>query len=538
MNTGLVSTLLSSFVFSIVTLPTAWAANRIVDLTVDYKTVNFTGKNVQALTINGQIPGPTLHFIEGDTVTINVYNHLNKPTSIHWHGLILPWQMDGVPLISQQSIPPSGVFQYSFTLKQSGTYWYHAHEGLQEQQGLYGALIIHPKQETIKVTKDYPIVLSDWSNTPPEQIYANLKKEGDYYSPRFPMQPSLQDFIKRYRNGTAKGRQELVDNYKMMQSMRMSPYDFSDVAYDAFLLNGHTTQNPWKALVNVGDTIRLRLINAGANSLFRVKIPGSKLHVVHVQGSNVQPYDIDSLTLAPGETYDVLVNITQKRPYIIYVESTDKVGKVYGALVTDLQQSLDVSGISPFPEPKLKMSDHNMAGHNMAGMTSHTAHPVDLNVPMIHEGMDMPASHTKTQHERPVVFEHKYQTLKATHKTNDPNKSVIPIKMELSGYMERYMWFINGVSEYHAKPILLEKGKRYRIIFTNNSMMHHPMHIHGHWFILRNGYGAYDPLLHTIDVPPGTTITADFEADASGQWILHCHNLYHMQAGDESHLAL
>lgn len=520
---------------------TAFAANRSVDLDVGYKTVNLTGKPAQALVFNNQIPGPTLDFTEGDTITINVHNHLKKPTAIHWHGLILPWQMDGVPRISQPPIPPGGVFHYHFTLKQSGTYWYHAHEEVQEQQGLYGAFIIHPKHEVIRATKDYPIVLSDWSNTPAEQIYANLKKEGDYYSPRFPIQPSLQDFIKRYRNPSE--RAEAIMNYKMMQSMRMSPYDFSDVAYDAFLLNGHTAQNPWKALVKIGDTVRLRFIDAGANSLFLVKIPDVKLHVVHVQGNNVKPYDTDSLTLAPGETYDVLVHITQNKPYIIYIESSDKVGKVYGALVTNVEQPLDISHIKPFPEPKPEMGGHSMAGHDMGSMqhsmigmnhstmempmTEHTM-PMDTTK---HAGMDM----TEENKAMPAAYAgmnaHKYQVLKATHKTNDPTKPVIPIKMELSGYMERYMWFINGISEHHATPILLEKGQRYRITFTNNSMMHHPMHIHGHWFILRNGYGAYDPKLHTIDVPPGATITVDMDADAAGQWIFHCHNLYHMQTG-------
>lgn len=544
----------------------ALAANRTVDLTVDYKTVNFTGKPAQALAINGQIPGPMLAFTEGDIITINVHNHLKKPTSIHWHGLILPWQMDGVPRISQPPIPPGSVFHYHFTLKQSGTYWYHAHEEVQEQQGLYGAFIIHPKHEVIRATKDYPMVLSDWSNTPAEQIYANLKKEGDYYSPRFPIQPSLQDFIKRYRNPSE--RSEVIMNYKMMQSMRMSPYDFSDVAYDAFLLNGHTVQNPWKALVKVGDTVRLRFIDAGANSLFHVKIPGVKLHVVHVQGNNVKPYDTDSLTLAPGETYDILVHITQNQPYIIYVESSDKVGKVYGALVTNVEQPLDISHIPPFPEPKPEMGGHSMAGHDMGSMMgmdhsamdmkshdksamNHSMMGMDhstMEMPMTehtmsmdttkHAGMDMPnenktmpAAHAGMSHNMAGMSAHKYQALKATHQTNDPSKPVIPIKMELSGYMERYMWFINGISEHHAKPILLEKGKRYRITFTNNSMMHHPMHIHGHWFILRNGYGAYDPKLHTIDVPPGATITVDMDADAAGQWIFHCHNLYHMQTG-------
>ncbi len=480
----------------------AISKTQTVDLEIAYKTVNFAGKEKQAITANQQVPAPTLHFKEGEHVVINVHNQLDEETSVHWHGILVPWQMDGVLGVSQQGIPPGGTFRYEFTLEQSGTYWYHAHAGLQEQQGLYGAFIIDPLEpEPYEYTKDHVIVLSDWSNTYPDQILDNLKKEGDYYSTDFPLQPSLMKFIQDYRQGSDSERKQLVNDYKMMQQMRMSIYDFSDVAYDAFLLNGQPNATPWTAPVNVGDTVRLRFIGAGGSTIFRVKIPGTAMQMVHVNGNDVKPYSVDDFTVAPGETFDVLVSIQEDKPYIIYAESRDTLGAAYGALVTSSNQTVNYLDVKPFPEP-LPVTHNSMS------------HAMHMNM-----SMNMP---TDT----------KYNNLKASVKTNDPDKPVDDvINMELSGYMERYIWFINGVPEHDADPIVLEPGKRYRFTFTNTSMMHHPMHIHGHWFILRKGEGSYDPLLHTIDVAPGATIVADVDTDASGQWIFHCHLLYHMVAG-------
>src|SRR3990167_9340545 len=279
-----------------------FAAERTVDLHVAYKTVNFAGKSVKAIAVNNQIPAPALHFQEGDHITINVYNHLDKETAIHWHGMLVPWQMDGVEGVTQKGIRPGNVFHYQFTLHQAGTYWYHAHAGLQEQQGLYGAFLIDPPQKPpYRYTKDYVIVLSDWSNTQPEQILANLKKAGDYYAPRFPLQPSLTKFIHDYRKASMQERKNIIDDYKMMQQMRMSIYDISDVAYDAFLLNGQPNATPWTAPVKAGDSVRLRFIGAGAATIFNVKIPGTAMQMVHVQGNDVKPYAINDFKIAPGE---------------------------------------------------------------------------------------------------------------------------------------------------------------------------------------------------------------------------------------------
>lgn len=654
------------------------AASHIVNLDVKYKIVNFKGSERKAISVNNQIPAPTLHFKEGDNVTINVYNHLDEETAIHWHGIILPWQMDGVLGITQHGIPPGGVFSYKFTLNQSGTYWYHAHADLQEQQGLYGAFLIDPLQKpNYSYTKDYVVVLSDWSNTHPNQILANLKKEGDYYSPNFPLQPSLVKFIQDYQKASTDERKQLVDDYKMMQQMRMSIYDLSDIAYDAFLLNGQPKSSPWTAPVKVGDVVRLRFIGAGGSTVFHIKIPNTTMQMVHVNGNDVVPYDVSDFTVAPGETFDVLVKIQNDDPYIIYAESIDTVGAAYGALITSPDKIINYGEVKPFPEPKpvtrdmmaMMMGDMKHGSLPSESNTSKSKfdHKTDLDsmtpeMPMIHNDHNTPSNHKdhksmdssmkidknmpmnhsmpkskeevssksvatkeKSQenpkndanssshamhmdsikmdkgmpisHKMPSSNEHnkkpqnkkkmgmmssshsmhmnnsmkmdhnmsmnhskdmsmptestiigdkislpnstyktsygtKYENLVSTVKTNNPNKPVAGIiNMELFGYMERFIWFINGVPEYDAKPIILEPDKRYRMIFTNTSMMRHPMHIHGHWFILRKGNDAYDPLLHTIEVAPGATITADIDTDASGQWLFHCHMLYHMMTG-------
>lgn len=480
---------------------------KIVDLVVSYKYVNFGKTWKRAIVVNGQIPGPTLHFRQGDHVTINVYNHLQEGTSIHWHGVIVPWQMDGVENVSQKPIPPGCVFHYHFTLMQSGTYWYHAHTGLQEQEGLYGAFIIDPPHPPkYHYTKDYVVVLSDWNNTPAERVFKNLKIYGDYYAIGFPLQVTLQRFINDYANADPCERKKIIQDYTKVQTKLMGLYDLSDVAYDHYLLNGRTRSEPWCAPVRVGDIVRLRFIGAAASTIYRVKIPCTKMRVVQVQGNDVKPYDIDDFYLAPGETYDVLVKIEKSCPYFIYAESIDTLGKVYGALVSDPRQPICCAPIMPFPKPEPGTRKSNDDCEENCGKEDEEKTPKT-------EGTE-------------------YQDLTAAVPTNDPNVPICKtIKMKLSGDMLHYIWFINGLSEYKAKPICIFPNKRYRLIFTNETPMRHPMHLHGHWFILRNGHGAHDPLLHTIDVPADATVVADVDTDSSGQWFFHCHNLYHLASG-------
>ncbi|GGI93133.1 hypothetical protein GCM10007966_22130 [Legionella impletisoli] len=520
-----------------------WAQEKTVDLTISYNTVNFNGKPARAITVNNQIPAPTLRFKEGDTVIINVHNHLDKDAAVHWHGIILPWQMDGVLNITQKGIPPGETFQYKYKLRQSGTYWYHSHAGLQEQEGLYGAFIIEPKYPPpFEYTKDYVVVLSDWKNTKADHIQANLKKTGEYYGPLFPLQPSLSHFLRSYSKADPKERKKLWMDYKMMQFMRMGIFDINDVAYDAFLMHGHTKHNPWTKLVKVGDVVRLRFIDAGANTFFHIKMPDANMQMVHVQGNDVVPYPVNSFRMGPGETNDVLVKIEKDKPYIIYAESTDKVGKVFGALVTKPNQLVPYNAVKPFPEPlpvtREKMANEHKRGlkpmKNM-GMQSTLNQQPKINTMVashLPNSAQNNASKIDKKEQNTVTIGTKYQTLKSWRKTNDPDKPIYKtVDLKLFGFMDRFIWFINGVPEYNAKPIMLVPGKRYRLVFTNNSMMHHPMHLHGHWMILRNGNGSYDPLLHTIDVPPGSQVTADLDTDASGQWFFHCHMLNHMVSG-------
>ena len=342
-----------TLLLGIILVTNVFATERDVHLVIEYKTVNFAGKCKKAISVNHKIPAPTLHFKQGDHVTIHVHNHLDQEAAVHWHGIILPWQMDGVLGINQKGIPPGKDFLYQFKLEQSGTYWYHSHAALQEQEGLYGAFIVDPpEQPSYHYTKDYVVVLSDWSNTPAKQILANLKKTGDFYSPDFPLQPSLVKFIHDYQKASKQERKKLLNDYKMMQQTRMSIYDLSDVAYDAFLLNGKPDSCPWTAPVKVGDIVRLRFIGAGGSSIFRVKIPGSTLQMVHAEGNDVRPYTIDDFAVAPGETYDVLVKIKKNQPYIIYAESRDTLGASYGALITSPHQFVDYKKVKPFAEPE------------------------------------------------------------------------------------------------------------------------------------------------------------------------------------------
>lgn len=517
------------FLFSGYFSSNIYCKNHEIDLTLSYKMVHFAHKNVKAIAINDSIPGPTLHFKEGDHVSIHVHNHLNENTSIHWHGLLLPWQMDGVEDVSQKPIPPKGVFHYQFTLKHSGTYWYHAHSSFQEQQGVYGAIIIDPIESPSYIySKDHVVVLSDWSNTHPEQIWANLKKSGDYYAPKFPLQPSLFRFFRDYKNTDTKKRKKIISDYKMMQQMRMSIYDFSDVAYDAFLINGKNASDPWVQNVKVGDIVRLRFIGAGGSTIFHVKMPDTKMQMVHIQGNDVKPYWINDFTIAPGETYDVLVHIEKKTPYIIYAESADTLGAAYGVLVTDPNIKVDYR-VEPFPTPEPVTMGHSMnhAGHKM-GQDSKSISSKEEKMPEHNQHNTRSMSHNKKES---LTKGTKYQDISASFKTNDPSKPFETINMALGGFMGRYMWFINGLPEHKADLIFFEPDKRYRLVFTNETMMHHPMHLHGHFFILRNGHGAYDPLLHTIDVAPGATAVADVDANASGQWFFHCHHLFHMISG-------
>ncbi len=546
---------IASFCFFCVYLlsPIAWSATQTVDLRMKYQTVTLGNKPVKAITVNGQIPAPELRFTEGDEVIINLHNALDEPGSIHWHGLLVPYKMDGVPWVSMPPIAPGDTFQYRFTLKQSGTYWYHSHSQLHEQQGLYGAFIVEPrvvepKTEPLKYDQEVTLVLSDWADRHPNETYRNLKKDGDYYKQ---FRPSWKFFWDEYKTANDDKRQQIRQTIAHMQQMRMGVWDWGDVAYDAFLLNGKTAKQPWTASVNKGETIRLRVINGGASSYFNLKVAGAEnFRVIAVDGQSVEPVKAKRILLGMAETYDILVDITEDKPYYVYAEAQDRSGYAIATLKTQSDQS-STARIAPFDDPWFSDNnhDHTVMSSSNESLPSESPHAKHSNKrhPGIESSMpDNPDNGNMTHHQHQghgkkpdtsgqtkQVVKLGYEHLRSTFATRDPSQEqeVIDITLKLTGNMERYIWSFDNIRYRDAEPILFEEGKTYRMTLINETMMHHPIHIHGHWFILDTGNGNYNPRKHTIDVPPMGQQVAWVQAQDSGKWFFHCHNLYHMKAG-------
>lgn len=497
---------------------------------MEYQTVTLGNKPVKAITVNGQIPAPELRFTEGDEVIINLYNALDEPGSIHWHGLLVPYKMDGVPWVSMPPIAPGDTFQYRFTLKQSGTYWYHSHSQLHEQQGLYGAFIVEsravePKVEPLEYDQEVTLVLSDWADRHPNETYRNLKKDGDYYKQ---FRPSWKFFWDEYKTADDDKRQQIRQTIAHMQQMRMGVWDWGDVAYDAFLLNGKTAKQPWTARANKGETIRLRVINGGASSYFNLKIAGAEnFRVVAVDGQSVEPVEAERILLGMAETYDILVDITEDKPYYVYAEAQDRSGYAVAALKTQSDQP-NTTNITPFDDPWF--SD---TSHDHTAMSSSTEPSPSNNGNIAHHQHQSHGKKSDNSGQIKQVVKLGYEHLRSTFLTRDPSQEqeVIDITLKLTGNMERYIWSFDNIRYRDAEPILFEEGKTYRMKLINETMMHHPIHIHGHWFILDTGNGNYNPRKHTIDVPPMGQQVAWVQAQDSGKWFFHCHNLYHMKAG-------
>lgn len=504
---------------------TTWSTTHTVDLRMEYQTVTLGNKPVKAITVNGQIPAPELRFTEGDEVIINLHNTLDEPGSIHWHGLLVPYKMDGVPWISMPPIAPGDTFQYRFTLKQSGTYWYHSHSQLHEQQGLYGAFIVEPKVEPLRYDQEVTLVLSDWADRHPNETYRNLKKDGDYYKQ---FRPSWKFFWDEYKTADDDKRQQIRQTIAHMQQMRMGFWDWGDVAYDAFLLNGKTAKQPWTARANKGETIRLRVINGGASSYFNLKIAGAEnFRVVAVDGQSVEPVEAERILLGMAETYDILVDITEDKPYYVYAEAQDRSGYAVAALKTQSDQP-NTTNITPFDDPWF--SD---TSHDHTAMSSSTEPSPSNNGNIAHHQHQSHGKKSDNLGQIKQVVKLGYEHLRSTFLTRDPSQEqeVIDITLKLTGNMERYIWSFDNIRYHDAEPILFEEGKTYRMTLINETMMHHPIHIHGHWFILDTGNGNHNPRKHTIDVPPMGQQVAWVQAQDSGKWFFHCHNLYHMKAG-------
>ena len=517
-------------------------------LVIEKKTLTIDGKAVTPLTINGQLPGPVLRFKEGEDVTIRVTNRLDEDTSLHWHGLLLPGLMDGVPgLNGYPGIKPGTTFTYRFKIRQSGTYWYHSHSGTQEQAGLYGAIIIDPAREIIAAARDYVILLSDFTPENSDKILANLKADPGYYNHG---KRTLADFI---RDAAAEGLGAAIRDRLDWGAMCMDPTDMADVGHYTFLVNGQSPADNWTGLFAPGEKIRLRFINASAMSYFDVHIPGLKLIVTAADGQNVQPVPVDEFRIAIAETYDVIVMPSEDKAYTIMAEPIDRSGYARATLAPRVGME---GAIPPLrPRAVLTMADMGMSHAGMdhasmgpggaaAGKAGHAGmdHGAMNHASMAHAAMShaMPEAKTKPGPARGwadsgAVAGKKslaYQDLKALVPQRDLRPPAREIIVRLGGNMERYIWTLNGKKFSEAEPVNLRYGERVKLTFINETMMAHPMHLHGMFVQLVNGQPAERlPNKHIVSVAPGQSYSALLTADEPGEWAFHCHLLYHMESG-------
>lgn len=525
------SLLINIFVglLALLSVTQAFANTTEYTLVIDRQTVNLTGNPVSKITVNGGIPGPVLEFTEGDTAVIHVENRLDEPTSVHWHGLLLPPDMDGVPgLGGYEAIPAGERFTYQFDLRQNGTYWYHAHSNTQEQEGHYGALIVHPQGDSpVKADRDYVVLISDFSEETGQEIISNIKKSPHYYNYA---QRTVGDFFDDVRE---QGFPSAWKNASQWGQMRMSPTDLADVRYDAFLLNGQTNEQNWTGIFKPGERVRLRFINASAMSLYDVRIPGLKMTVVQADGRYVEPVEIDEFRFAVAETYDVIVTPEADKAYTIAAESIDRTGFALGTLAP--QQGMKGPAPEKRPRSLLTMADmghemdHGSGEMNHGDMAmDHSSHAmVDKDATKMQSGWadaGTPEGHKALQ----------YSDLRSLDKQTDLRPAEREIEVELGGNMERFIWTINGrkFSDDDFQPIQLQYGERVRLVFKNTTMMAHPMHLHGMFVQLENGQPAAKlPDKHTVNVPPGDSYSVLLTANEAGEWAFHCHLLYHMAAG-------
>ena len=562
------------------------------DIDIGYKTVNFTGRERPATTFNGSVPGPILRWREGDRVTLRVTNNLAHDSSIHWHGIILPANMDGVPGISFDGIKPGDTFTYQFDVRQNGTFWYHSHSDFQEQTGMYGAIVIEPSgRDPVSSDRDYVVVLSDWSDEKPERIYAKLKKQSDYYNFR---ERTAGDF---WRDVSDKGYSQTRKDRSMWNQMRMSDRDLSDVTgYTyTFLMNGATPEDGWLGLFEQGEKVRLRFINASAMTIYDVRIPGLKMKVVAADGQNIEPVSIDEFRIAVAETYDVIVEPSADSAYTIFAQSIDRTGYARGILSPDANWSAEVPQMDPpallgHRDMGMGGMDHDMSGmsgmdhskHNMSKMSGSEDSKQDMSgmTGMDHSKHDMskmsgmqeipqksslvldPAGYGSQREITHIASEfgphvdmramtpqdglsdpgiglrdHKrlygrrvltYADIRNITRTLDPRDPEREIELHLTGNMSRYMWSMNGIKFADADLLRLSYGERVRINLVNDTMMTHPIHLHGMWSELETGDPDYIPRKHTVIVQPGSKISFLVSADAMGGWAFHCHLIYHM----------
>jgi FtsP/CotA-like multicopper oxidase with cupredoxin domain len=507
------------------------------DLAIGETPVNFTGAPRMAQAINGSIPGPVLRWREGDTVTLRVSNRLrDQDTSIHWHGMVLPAEMDGVPGLSFHGIRPGESYTYRFDVRQSGTFWYHSHSGFQEQRGVYGPIVIEPPGgDPNHAARDHVILLSDWSDEDPERIFAKLKKQSNYYNYD---KRTLADF---FRDARRNGVGATIAERSMWGSMRMNPTDLADVSGATYthLMNGVTPGGNWTGLFTPGERVRLRFINGSAMTYFDVRIPGLKMTVIAADGMPVHPVTVDEFRIATAETFDVIVEPSGQDAFTIFAQAMDRTAYAAGTLA--VREGLQAPVPALDPRVSLSMSDMGHAsagagehaGHTMPGMAAPT-HPdsesnplVDMQTAMAMSKLDDPGIGLRDNGRRVLT----YSDLGSTFTDPDGREPGRTIELHLTGHMEKFAWSFDGIKFSDAEPLRLNYGERLRIVLVNDTMMTHPIHLHGMWSDLENDAGDFMVRKHTIDMPPGTRRTYRVRADALGRWAYHCHLLFHMEAG-------
>jgi CopA family copper-resistance protein len=556
------------------------------DLTVAEKPWGVDGRQGKVVCINDSVPGPLLRFREGDEAVIRVTNQLKEDTSIHWHGILLPEPMDGVPGVSFAGIKPGQTFEYRFPIKQSGTYWYHSHSAGQEQEGLYGPIVIDPKEpENLSFDREYVVLLSDWTTLRPMELVAKLKKESGYFNFQ---KRTVGEF---FTDAEKMGLGATISDRLQWAKMRMDPTDFSDITGStySFLMNGFSPEGNWSGLFKKGERIRLRFIDGGAMTIFDVRVPGLKMTVVQADGQNVEPVEVEELRIAPGETYDVIVEPTEDKPYAIFAETGDRSGFAMGSLTPKLglrapmpprrkraartmadmgmsmggMEGMDMPGMGKMKMPSQAPTQAHQQGHggmrgmgesmpsggpvmkrgSMTGQEKKSSVPGGIPVkhgPDHHgPGNSMTPEETRSRLHEPgtglgedgwrVLV---YTDLKSVYRWEDQRSPAREIELHLTGNMDRYMWSIDGKKYSEASaPIPFKYGERLRLTFVNDTMMEHPMHLHGMWMYLENGKGPSLPRKHTVVVKPAERLSVQVTADALGDWAFHCHMLFHMEMG-------
>ena len=527
------------------------------DLAIGETAIDITGRSRVATSVNGSVPAPTLRWREGDTVTLRVRNDLGPgggDTSIHWHGILLPANMDGVPGLSFHGIRPGETYTYRFHVKQAGTYWYHSHSGFQEQSGLYGPLLVDPREPApFRYDREHVIMLSDWTDEDPRRIFTKLKKQSDYYNFH---QRTVGDFAADVRR---QGWRRTLDDRRMWGEMRMSPTDLADVsgATYTYLMNGVPPAGNWTGVFRPGERVRLRFINGSAMTYFDVRIPGLKMTVVAADGQYVHPVTVDEFRIAVAETFDVIVEPSGQDAFTVFAQAMDRTGYAAGTLA--VREGLR----APVPEPDrrqlLSMADMGMAhagmghdadphaGHDMSAMSAPPDVPTRQNVPARQ-------THPATERGNPLVDNQAmaptsrlddpgvglrgngrrvltYADLRSLFEDPDGREPTRAIELHLTGHMDRFAWSFNGEKFAEAEPLRLTYGERLRIVLVNDTMMAHPIHLHGMWSDLEDDSGTFHLRKHTVDMPPGTKRTYRVRADALGRWAYHCHLLLHMEAG-------